>query len=157
MKWINQQRHILPVFPSAKFSQKISGQIMPQVKNAPGQNAPGQKCLRSKMPLVKKCPGSKTSHFKKWPCELNRENTCLYKTPQRLTWNRISDWLYDPGQTSTNVMSFLCHFQQFYASRRQVPITGFLTKWFTGLDSPIPVLFPVDIDYLSINKIKSGS
>ena len=33
------------------------------------------------------------------------------------------------------VMPFLCHFQQFYASRRQVSITGFLTKWFTGLDS----------------------
>lgn len=143
-------RHILPVFPSAKFSQKISGQIMPRSKcprsNMPQvKNAPGQKRLRSKMPLVKKCPGSKTSHFKKWPCELNRENTCLYKTPQRLTWNRISDWLYDPGQTSTNCYVFLMSFstilclaktgvnnrvlnQMIY--RSWFPYSGFIPGWY---------------------------
>ena len=156
-------RHILPVFPSAKFSQKIPGQIMPRVKNVPGQ-----KCPRSKMPQVKnasgqKCPWSKNAPGQKLPISKNDRVSWIVKTPAYI--KHLSVWLGTAFPTDymtldkllRTVMSFLCHFQQFYASRRQVSITGFLTKWFTGLDSPIPVLFPVDIDYLSINNIKSGS
>ena len=99
-------RHILPVNSHrAKFSQKISGQKIPQVKNAPGQ-----KRQRAKTPKVKNDPDHKR------PMSKNDREIWIVKAPADI--KHLSVWhettfptgYMTPDKLLRTVMSFLCHF-----------------------------------------------